>query len=75
MAGRGPESVMPTGESGVCLAEGEVVRIKEHGQLKRHKQRIAKGDRMTHVISLAKLGDVTAEVKRRLKVVYVAVRA
>ena len=36
-------------------------------------QRIQKGDRLTHLISLEKLGDVTPEVKRWLKAAYVAV--
>ena len=49
--------------------------VPEQGKLKRNEQRIKKGDRLTHVIALEKVGDVTAEVRTCLTAAYAAVGA
>jgi hypothetical protein len=47
--------------------------VPEQGKLKRNEQRIKKGDRLTHMISLEKPADVTAEVRKWLSAAYAAV--
>lgn len=56
----------------VCLAL--TPDVPEQGKLKRNEQRIKKGDRLTHVVALAKLGDVTADVRKWLAAAYAQAR-
>lgn len=51
----------------LSLALGEV---PESGVLKVNVQRVKKGDRLTHIIALESPKDVTAEVKKWLKMAY-----
>lgn len=73
--GRVFAEIKPSTKTRIDLSLALTLDVPEQGKLKRNEQRIKKGDRLTHLIALEKLDDVTPEVKRWLKAAYVAVGA
>jgi len=73
--GRVFAEIKPSTRTRLDLGLALTLDVPEQGKLKRSEQRIRKGDRLTHVISLEKPGDVTAEVRTWLKAAYAAVGA
>ena len=73
--GRVFAEIKPSTKTRIDLSLALTLDVPEQGKLKRNEQRIKKGDRLTHLISLEKFGDVTPEVKRWLKAAYVTVGA
>lgn len=73
--GRVFAEIKPSTKTRIDLGLALPLDTPEQGKLKRNERKIKAGDRLTHLIALEKLADVTAEVKKWLKAAYVAVGA
>ncbi len=73
--GRVFAEIKPSTRTRLDLGLALALDVPGQGKLKRNEQRIRKGDRLTHVISLEKVGDVTADVRTWLTAAYAAVGA
>jgi len=73
--GRVFAEIKPSTKTRLDLSLALTPDVPEQGKLKRNEQRIKKGDRLTHVVALEKLGDLTAEVRKWLATAYAAVGA
>ena len=72
--GRVFAEIKPSTKTRLDLGLALTPDVPGQGKLKRNEQRIKKGDRLTHVISLEKLGDLTADARKWLAAAYTQVR-